>query len=89
MYFTASCDAVELNAKFAKSLDLDYPILSDPQRKVARAYNVVTDKRKFPFRWTFYIGGDGKILHIDKNVNSTNHGKDVAKKLKELGVKEK
>ena len=88
MYFTASCDTVALNTKFAKSLDLDYPILSDPQRNVARAYNGVKDKRKFPFRWTFYIGGDGKILHIDKKVNSANHGRDVAKKLKELGVKE-
>jgi peroxiredoxin Q/BCP len=29
-YFTASCDDVKTNAEFAKSLELDYPILSDP-----------------------------------------------------------
>ena len=89
MYFTASCDTAEDNKTFAEKLELDYPILSDPERKVAEAYGVVNAKQKFPARWTFYIGADGKILHIDKKVNAGEHGKDVAAKLKELGVKEK
>lgn len=88
-FFTASCDTVEVNTKFAKSLDLDYPILSDPGKKVAEAYGVVTAKRQFPFRWTYYIGKDGKILFIDKKVKSASHGADAAKKLKELGISEK
>ena len=37
-------------------------------------------------RWTYYIGKDGKILHIDKKVKAGDHGEDIAKKLKELGV---
>ncbi|MCA9249161.1 MAG: redoxin domain-containing protein, partial [Planctomycetales bacterium] len=36
-YFTASCDTAELNKKFAESLSVDYPILSDPGKKVAEA----------------------------------------------------
>ena len=88
-YFTASCDEAKVNTEFAKSLKLDYAILSDPGRKVAKAYGVVNESRKFPFRWTFYIGTDGKILHIDKNVSAASHGKDIAAKLKELGVKQK
>ena len=88
-YFTASCDLPEENAKFAKSLDLDYPILSDPSTKVARAYGVVTDERPRPFRWTFYIGQDGKILAVDKEVKTETHGKDIAAKLKELKVEAK
>src|SRR5882672_7435025 len=32
-YFTASCDAPDLNKKFSESLELDYPILSDPNRE--------------------------------------------------------
>ena len=30
-YFTASVDDAETNNKFAESLGLDYPILSDPE----------------------------------------------------------
>lgn len=78
-----------MNADFAKKLDLNYAILSDPGKAVAKSYGVVTATRQFPFRWTFYIGTDGKLLHIDKKVNSGSHGKDIAAKLKELGVKQK
>jgi len=88
-YFTASCDTAELNKKFAESLEVDYPILADPDSKVAQAYGVVNEERKVPFRWTFFIGEDGKILHIDKEVKTETHGADVAAKLKELGVEEK
>ena len=75
-----------VNANFAKELSVDYPILSDPNKSVAKAYGVVTKERGFPSRWTFYIGTDGKILHIDKKVNTETHGQDIAKKLKELDV---
>jgi len=85
-YFTASCDDADTNRRFAESLDLDYPILSDPKREIAQQYGVVTDERKVPYRWTFYIGQDGKILHIDKKVKAQTHGSDCAAKLKELGV---
>jgi len=88
-YFTASCDPVDGkkgNAAFAKSLDLDYPNLNDATKVTARAYGVVTSKRPVPFRWTFYIGKDGKILHVDKKVKAGSHGDDIAAKLKELGV---
>jgi peroxiredoxin Q/BCP len=85
-YFTASCDDAETNAKFAKSLEVDFPILSDPGRKVAEAYGVVDSSRPNPQRWTFYIGPDGKIQHIDKAVKPASHGDDIAAKLKELGV---
>ena len=40
-YFTASVDTPEQNKKFAESLDLDYPILSDPDKTVAKAYGVM------------------------------------------------
>jgi thioredoxin-dependent peroxiredoxin len=88
-YFTASVDPPEKNKEFAKSVGADYPILSDADGKVARAYGVTGAVQKFASRWTFYIGTDGKILYIDKNVNTKTHADDVAKKLKELGVAEK
>ena len=47
-YFTASVDEPEKNADFAKSLGLDFPILSDPSKKVATAYGVVHEGRRSP-----------------------------------------
>jgi thioredoxin-dependent peroxiredoxin len=37
-------------------------------------------------RWTFYVGPDGTIIHIDKGVKTSTAGQDVARKLAELGV---
>ena len=90
-YFTASVDAVEGekgNAAFAKSLDLDYAILSDPKKDTAKALGVLNEKG-MASRWTYYIGKDGKILHVDKAVKPATHATDIAAKLKELGVAEK
>jgi peroxiredoxin Q/BCP len=84
-YFGASTDTVDDNRAFAESLQVGYPILSDPDRNVARAYGVL-GASGFASRWTFYIGKDGRILDIDKNVHPTSHGIDVARKLEELGI---
>ena len=88
-YFAASVDTPEDNKKFAESLGLDFPILSDPGKKVASAYGVVTPERQVAFRWTFYIGTDGKILHIEKQVSPATAGQDLVAKLSELGIARK
>jgi thioredoxin-dependent peroxiredoxin len=88
-YFTASVDEPQLNKDFAKKLNLDYPILSDPDKKVAEEYGVMNPQRGLAQRWTFYIGKDGKILYIDKEVKAADHANDIAKKLDELGVQKK
>ena len=88
-YFTASCDSVKKNTDFAKSLNLDYPILSDPGKQTAKAFGVLNEQRGFSNRWTYYIGKNGKILHVEKKVKATSHGVDIAKKLAELGVARK
>src|SRR6185436_16112999 len=84
-YFTASVDDAEQNKKFAESLNLDYPILSDPTKETAKAYGVLNE-RGMANRWTFYIDKNGKIAHIDQKVNTENHGNDIATELKNLGV---
>jgi len=83
-YFAASTDDAETNKKFAESLGLDYPILSDPGKETAEAYGVL--KGNFAARHTFYIGADGKILYIDRAVKPSSAGKDIAARLAELGV---
>jgi len=85
-YFTASVDPVEENTKFANSLNADYPILSDPDKTVAKAYGVLNDQRGFTNRWTFYIDKNGVIKEIDKKVNAANAADDVIAKVKALGL---
>ena len=84
-YFTASCDTPETNRKYAKALKLDYAILSDPDKKTAQAYGVLSD-RGYASRWTYYIGKDGKVLFIEKDVDTATHAQQIVAKLKELGV---
>ncbi len=84
-YFTASVDDADTNTKFAKSLDLDYPILSDPDKTVAKAYGVL-GPRGMAQRWTFYIDKDGVIREIDKKINTKDAAPDVAEKLKTLKI---
>jgi thioredoxin-dependent peroxiredoxin len=82
-YFGASVDSPETNARFAASIGVDYPILSDPEKTVARAYGVL-GASGFASRWTFYIGDDGRILDIDRKVAAGSHGRDVVAKVKSL-----
>jgi len=84
-YFAASVDKPETNAEFAASLGVDYPILSDPSRDVARAYGVLSASG-FASRWTFVIGADGRILAIDKHVSAASHGDAIAATLTQLGI---
>jgi peroxiredoxin Q/BCP len=88
-YFTASVDDVQKNTDFAKSLGLDYPILSDPTKQTAEAYGVVHEGRPVAERWTFYIGPDGLIKAIDQKVNTKEHAKDIARQLEAIGVPKK
>jgi thioredoxin-dependent peroxiredoxin len=85
-YFTASVDKPTKNKDFAKSVGADFPILSDPDGEIAREYGVTGAVQQWASRWTFYIGKDGTILHVDKNVHPSTHAEDIAAKLAELGV---
>ena len=87
-YFAASVDNPDTNAAFAKSLGVEYPILSDPTKATARAYGVL-GASGFARRWTFFIGRDGRVLAIDKHVSAASHGSDVIEKLNGLGVQQR
>jgi len=67
-------------------LELDYPILSDPDKDVARSYGVLNGD--YAARHTIYIDIDGKIAYVDSKVSPSTAGSDVASRLAELGVKE-
>ena len=83
--FAASCDTVEINREFAASTGIEFPILSDPDAAVARAYGVL-GPLGLPSRWTVYIGADGRLLAIDREVRFGNHGADIIAALERFGV---
>lgn len=84
-YFAISTDAVGTNRQFAASLGVDYPILSDTDGSVARAYGVM-GPAGFPSRWTFYIDRQGLIADVDKAVKVSSHGRTIATRAAELGL---
>jgi peroxiredoxin Q/BCP len=85
-YFMASVDTPEKNLEFARVTEADFPLLSDPAKTTAAAYGVLSPRGNAS-RWTFYIAPDGRIQHIDKQVNAQRAAEDVLVKLAELNVK--
>jgi peroxiredoxin Q/BCP len=85
--FAASTDDPDTNRRFAESLGLGYPILSDPGKRVAAAYGVLLRGLGIATRTTFYIGLDGRMLYVDRDVSPRTHGSAVVTRLGALGVK--
>jgi len=94
-YFMVSVDPLEGdkgNIAFAKEHGQNkFPLLSDPTKDIANAYGVLNTERGFANRWTFYIGKDGRIAAIDKDVAKrlATSAEDMAAMLKQLGVEER
>ena len=88
-----SVDTLEDNKAFAEKEHADFPLIANPDKKVAMSYGVIAPDappdRQFARRWTFYIDPSGKIAAIDKAVKPASSGQDIVAKLKELNVPER
>ena len=84
-YFMASTDEERVNRGFAEKNGATFPILSDPDKSVCTEYGVL-----YPIglarRWTFYIGPDGIIQRIDKDVKPRTAGAQLVENLQDLNV---
>ncbi len=84
-----SRDDVAKLKRFAVRDSIEYPLLSDPDTEVHRAYGAFGEKNSYGrivegvIRSTFVIDGDGNIEHALYNVKATGH---VARVRKLLGV---
>ena len=85
-----SVDTLADNKAFAEKEHADFPMLADPDKKVAMAYGVINPEappdRQFARRWTFYIDPTGKIADIDKSVKPATSGQDIVTHLETLKV---
>lgn len=87
-YVMASVDPIDDNRDFAKKTSADFPMLSDPSKETAKAYDVLNLVR-VASRVTFYISKTGEILKIDDDISPRTAAEDIAKNLAELGVSRK
>ncbi len=83
MVFGVSADKVKSHQKFADKYDLAFPLLSDENKEMIKAYRVWKEKsfmgRKYMGieRTTFIIDEQGKITHIFPKVKVDGHTDEV------------
>ncbi len=83
-----SPDSVESHQKFTSKFNLPFPLLADPDHKIADKFGVWVEKNMYGKksmgikRSTFIIGEDGKIEHVIKSVKTDNHAEQLMELLK-------
>ena len=76
-----SADDEASHQAFTQKYNLNFPLLADTNKTLIAAYDV--DGGGYAKRVTYVIDGNGKIVHVDANVNTSNHASDI---LASLGV---
>lgn len=78
-----SPDDVASHQRFVQKYSLTFPLLADPDHKIAEQYGVWVEKNKYGrtywgiARTTFVIDADGRIKQIFKNVQVDGHNEAV------------
>ncbi len=75
-----STDPVERNERFAEKHGVGFPLLSDPEGRVARLYGVLREGRSRPRaeRVTFIIDEEGVIREVLRNIRPAEKHADLA-----------
>lgn len=85
-----SPDTVESHARFRDKYELNFPLLADPDHKVAEKYGAWREKNMYGKRSmgiqrsTYLIDADGKIAALWKRVSVDGHDEQILKALQEL-----
>lgn len=79
-----SVDGLDAHRAFAEKYKLTFPILSDEDHRVSRAYGVLSGFAGFTYakRTTFVIGPDGVIRRIFTDVDPKDHTTELLQYLK-------
>jgi len=73
-----SFDSQEANARFAKKLAYNFPLLCDTDRKVGLAYGACDDpKAASAKRISYLIGPDGRVKKAYATVKPAEHPAEV------------
>jgi peroxiredoxin Q/BCP len=73
-----SADPIDRQRQFAEKHGFEFPLLSDPDRVVARQYGVKRPGPLFNRRATFVIGADGLLVaQINSEVDMARHADEA------------
>jgi peroxiredoxin Q/BCP len=82
-----SPDIIKSHQKFAEKYSLPFPLISDPDKEILKAYGVWGLKKNYGreyegvFRTTFIIDEEGIITDVFKKVKTKEHTKQILEKL--------
>ncbi|MEO9365438.1 MULTISPECIES: peroxiredoxin [Candidatus Nitrosocaldus] len=79
-----SSDDLESHKRFAAKYGLNFPLVSDADNSISKAYGVFNEEKGRARRVTFIIDRDGVIRHIMNRVDVKSHADDVIDMLKKL-----
>lgn len=70
-----SADDESSHQAFTQKYNLNFPLLADTHKTLITAYDV--DGGGYAKRVTYVIDPNGKIIHVDANVNTASHAGDL------------
>lgn len=83
-----SADNAQSHQKFISKFNLNFPLLIDPNGKIADEYGARMEKRPtMDRRVSFLIGKDGTIKHVTDNPSAEVHLKEMKKAVSDLAAK--
>lgn len=80
--YGVSYDSIASHKEFVKKYNLPFLLLSDADKKIAKAYGA--DGLLFAKRMTFVIDKAGKIAWVNSSVNPSTHSAELEKVLSNL-----
>jgi len=87
-----SKDTIGSHEKYAKKLDIDFTLVSDPEHDFAKVVDAMTTKKMYgrtfiaPARCSFAMDGDGRVLGLIEKVKTKSFDEQVAALLEELSA---
>jgi peroxiredoxin Q/BCP len=83
-----SRDTLKSHAKFQEKCSLPFPLVSDENSALSKAFGVIGEKTLFGkkifealIRSTFLINPEGKVIHEWRKVSVKNHAQEVLEKI--------
>ena len=90
LIFGISADSLESHEKFKKKMGFPFELLSDPDQKVCKLYDVIQEKSMYGKKFlgiersTFVIDGKGVLRHAWRKVKVKGHASAVLAAVKAL-----